>query len=284
MKNFIYKFSSLPSIIEYALKHADHEKGSSILGANSEEWSDNYDFLGFVKDFKEFENKNKDRDSDHLNYISSLLGKYIDQYKYHFMPQNLFEEYHSNSGSIVDIPRYIENDPECMIDFYNQKTIKSYSIVFEMCGNVSYSRHIKRAGQIIYCLNRILKNRSIKIYGYMHGKSERNDMHIHILAPFEKALRPHQELIFLNLKAFFRKILFAVMESIPMADRIEYGILDGPKGGYGYSGGISLDNIRTLFKINPDIIIDNSYFEYNDIDQSCTKIINDLIKAEKKNG
>lgn len=283
MKNFIYKFSSLPSIIEYALKHADHERGSSILGANSEEWSDNYEFLGFVKDFKEFENKNKDRDFRELVYISSWLGKYIDQYKYHFMPQNLFEEYHSNSGSIVDIPRYIENDPECMIDFYNQKTIKSYSIVFEMCGNVNSSRHIKRGGQIIYCLNRILKNRPIKIYGYMHGYSPDGNTHIHILAPFEKALRPHQELIFLNLKAFFRRILFAVMESIPMDERTQYGIFHD-EGGYGNAGEISLDNIRTLFKINPDIIIDNSYFEYNDLEESCAKIINDLIKAEKKNG
>jgi hypothetical protein len=237
------------------------------------DWSDKYMLDEFVCDFKALRNKNGIPED--LTKIKNLLEVYVDKYKSHLIPQNIFDEYNDVTGDYIDIPRYIDGQPDNMIKFDGNKQKKSINIFFQAGGSACACEKIKLIGKIIYCLNNILKNRTINLYACSNTSNR-----IHVLVPIiisgMDVITPQIELILLNLKAFFRRIFFAIEESLPESVRRDNGIYSHQ--GYGQAVSITEDSIVKYFNLQPDILINNDIMS-EDLDKTCKKLIESMVSA-----
>lgn len=276
MENCILNFKSLNDAIKFAEKKHDPD-GSSIRNEFSY-WTDNYGFMEFIHDFREF--RNKKQINPRLDKLKEYLSNAVEINKSHFIPQNIFNEQHDIAGDIVDIGRFVENLPECMIRFADNTNKKAINLVFQLGASASESDLIELTGEIIYCLGQILANRMINIYGYFNNSNV-----MHILIPLingnSLAVAPQLELVLLNLKAFFRRILFAHFESANASIRRDLGICEN--GGYGQTVTIKKDDLIEIYGIKPDILINADYFDnqnLGDYESICNRIVNDIIHTK----
>lgn len=280
----ILKFKTLTQAIDFANKSADHGNGASILHEVSD-WTNNYGFDEYVHDFYNLSNKNKN--SDAINKAMKILESIINTHRDHFIPQNIFTEYYDNCGSSVDISKYINNDPECMINFGDNTQKKAVNIFFQIGGTVSDSDKIEKIGIIIYCLNKILKNKTIGLYGINSSETDLYYM-IPIILPLQDTITPQIELVLLNLKAFFRRICFAIMESLPDPIRDKIGIWNrggGKKDAYGNFIPVTKTQIIKYFGITPDILLTKEFFKDGEsLETSCKKVVDLIIQGSKEKG
>jgi hypothetical protein len=271
-------FDSLNAAVKFAANNYDKSYGHSI-NTPANEWTDNYGFHEFVDHFYSFKNKNKK--DDKIQKIISILLKHIDYYKHHFTPQNIFTEINDVSGDVVDIVKYIENSPECMLNFDDIATKKAINIVFQSGASGGSSEIIEMIGEMVYALNLILSNRTVNIYGVINNSDE-----LYVLCPIVQAssvvIRPQIELTLLNLKAFFRRIQFAHFEGAHPSIRAKIGIPDS----YGRESSVTNENITNYFKIKPDILLNSSYFsrhKNNNIEDICAKLVRDIVELSTNN-
>lgn len=269
------KFDSLKEAVEYAEKK--HDPNGDSVNISDQDWYDNYIFDEFITDFKCLENKNRHKKADKIQRITQYLTKYINENKKHLMPQNIFEEVYDVSGSIVDVAKYLESDPNCFINFLGNKKKNAINLIFQASNAGGCSQELELMGIIIYCLNNILKNRSVNLYGYTNTSNK-----IFILYNFSLSNRVEMvsqlELVLLNLKAFFRRIGFGVKESCPDEIRKDVGI--EKHRSYGFCAEMEANQIKEMFGIVPDILITPKFFKGNE-EKSCKKIIKKMVNILK---
>lgn len=271
----VMAFKNLSETVKFATQNIDREKGQAF-NHETDEWTDEYSFDEFIQHFYEFKNKNPR--IEFVEKVTGYLQKYIDQYKNHLMPQNIFNEEVDVSGSTVDIARYIEGDPYCMNSFIDNTYRKAVNIAFQMGGSGSSSDQIQMIGIIIYCLNRILKNRTINLFG-CHNNDDLLYLYTPIITPSTDVVTPQIELILLNLKAFFRRVMFAVKEGAPRDIRKRIGIYTGARYGITYT--IRKDKIIKYFGITPDIVINDDFrLDMSNIEATCADIVKKIVEAQ----
>lgn len=278
---YCLSFKDLTSAFEFASKPHDLG-GSSRKKTEADEWTDNYSFDAYIKDFYDFSNRNKREPQ--IQEVTRILKKYILEHRHHFIPQNIFEEYSDCSGSIVDVQKYIQNDPECMVNFGDQKVKKNVNIVFQLAGACVQCEQIYLTGIIMYCLYRILKNRIANVYAHVNIEDG-----VQILVPVIQSsitnLTPHVELALLNTKAFFRRVVFSILESLPAELRERHRFYLGR--GYGSTSLSTCYDIAKYFNIHADILINSEYyppwFELNNysIETVCSKIVTNMVNILK---
>jgi hypothetical protein len=281
-----FNFKNLDEVFKCAIKNVDKENGAAYIKSTCSDWHDNYSFNQYVKEYDELLHGNIHSHKEIINFITETFSKYVDIYKNHFVPQNVFNTANECHGSYVDMGVYVSGSPECMVNFEMPTKKKNINIGINIGGAGSKCNEIQMAGFMGYVLAMILKDRAFNLYGY-YASTGGNKYVIKTFIPLitnSTTIIPiNLELVLLNLRGFFRRIMFAVEESLPSDVRHSMGIYN--ECGYGSISDLSMPDIYKTFGIDLDFKIDHSFFSglnlrsRKDIDQACKNFIEKIIQV-----
>lgn len=154
-----------------------------------------------------------------------------------------FTEYHDVSGGYVDMGRYVEGEPECMVDFAPTEEPGQNKIV-ALILNVSYNcmisaAAIKKNGQAMFALVEAIETCGMQaeIFADMHvsGSGNGGKYYARTAVRLKKAGEPFDVSMFmyaLTHNSFLRAHIFNAMHTHDKDVREAVGI--SPHGGYGF--------------------------------------------------
>lgn len=194
--------------------------------------------------------------------------------------KNKFNTFNSVSGAYVDVSRYIEGEPECMVEFENavENSFATIYVSGSVNASVETSEIIERGKKVMEVIDALEQNnirtKVIMIFAANSSRGFFGDTSVTDIQFITiKTHRDRLDLESLNFAichpSFFRRLLFAVKERASTRWRETMGIVDG--GGYGRS----CDSIKPFIEDSEPHIVFDSHAggAYEDINKQVLKMI-----------
>lgn len=193
---------------------------------------------------------------------------------------NKFNVRNDVAGAYVDVPRYLEGQPECMVEFENQIVNKFATVYVSLScsGSVSGKRLMARGRKILSAID-MLESAGIrtKVVAIEHvegwscdGPNYHDSIHI-VVKEFRDRLDIESMNFVLCCPAFLRRMIFSCDEHSTKEWREAMGYKTD--GGYGTPCGIA----SLIQDSDPHIIFDTKAGwddGWTDVDQKVKQIIN----------
>lgn len=150
-------------------------------------------------------------------------------------------------GAYVDITRYLNNEPECMVQYNKENTsVRFLRLHINISRNCSYSASdFFRYGNALIQFIDALEQNKVRCEIILSDKTEYDDntMYINILLKrAEDRLNIHLLNFALCNAAMFRRITFSLMEKTPKSIRYAFDITED--GGYGRPANINEEDVK----------------------------------------
>jgi hypothetical protein len=276
------QFNTLRDAFEFSRDNRVITDASTKSGMDLS-WYGDYQYDEFIDHFFNF--KVKGVDNDKISSMQSKIEKKVMEELQKLSRKNIFTEERSLSGANIDVGRYLENDPYCMVDFKNKNNGENTFIIgYQSSVNYDDSERLKTIGEFVYCLNNILKNRSFMLYSMDKDESYDGDKVRRIIVPIISSssvnIPIRSQLCLLNPLPFFRRVLFGVQEGLEHEIKKIFRTGKEHGNGYGRAREVKKEDFE-LFGIKPNIVINNS-FKIDDIDKAISKIINSMVVDNNK--